>query len=155
VGPRVFLAGLVGVGGSLLSTSVMIGLKLQPTTATEAERPTLGATQEASITVGELAAPPWPSHWPPTEAASEAYFEPLVSLPRSYIKASFWPHRCHFKQAGHSNRNLRSDSELNLIFSVVRPVGTILPKFGHRIIISGIPYYCIPASFIKLKIRTV
>jgi hypothetical protein len=80
---------------------------------------------------------------PPTEAASksQAYFEPLVSLPRSYSQASFWPHRCHFKQAGHSDRNLRSDSELNLIFSVVRPVGTILPKFGHRIKISGIPYY--------------
>ena len=69
---------------------------------------------------------------------SQAYFEPLVSLPRSYIQASFWPHLWVFKQAGHSSGNLRSDSELSLIFSVVRPVETILLVFGHRIIISGI-----------------
>ena len=63
----------------------------------------------------------------------------LVSLPRSYNQASFWPHLWLFKQAGHCSRNLRLDSELSLIFSVVRPVATILPKFGHRIKISGIP----------------
>jgi hypothetical protein len=87
-------------------------------------------------------------------AASEsrAYFEPLVSLPWSYIQASFCPHLWVFKQAGHSNDNLRPDSEPSLIFSVVRPVGTTLLVFGHRIIISGILYYCIPASFIKPQI---
>jgi len=41
---------------------------------------------------------------------------------------------------------VRFDSELSLIFSVVRPVETILLVFGHRIIISGIPHYCISAG---------
>src|SRR6516165_3095354 len=32
------------------------------------------------------------------------------------------------------------ESELSLIFSVVRPVGTTLPKFGQRITMSGISH---------------
>ena len=56
----------------------------------------------------------------------------LASLPRSYIQASFWPQLWVLKQAGQFSRNLRSDNELSLIFSVVRPVETILPVFGHR-----------------------
>jgi hypothetical protein len=44
-GTEVFLAELVSVGGSLLSTSVMIGLKSLRATATAAERLTLDATR--------------------------------------------------------------------------------------------------------------
>src|SRR6516165_9538680 len=35
------------------------------------------------------------------------------------------------------------ESELSLIFSVVRPVGTTLPKFGQRITMSGISHLSI------------
>jgi hypothetical protein len=84
---------------------------------------------------------------------SRAYFEPLVSLPRSYSQASFWPHLWSFKQAGHRNGNLRFDSELRLIFSVVRPVGITLFVLGHRIIISGILYYCHPCKLHKAANR--
>ena len=68
----------------------------------------------------------------------------LRCSPRAYV--SFCTHACFcsqwwsFKQAGHCSGILISDSDSNLIFSVLRPVGTVFPVVGHRIIILGMIY---------------
>jgi len=53
--------------------------------------------------------------------------------------ASFFSHSWIFEHAGHRNSNTIPDSDSNLIVSVLRPVGTLLPKWGRRIMIAGIP----------------
>jgi hypothetical protein len=61
--------------------------------------------------------------------------------------ASFSTHasfRCHWwtlEQAGQSSGIMIPDSDSNLIFSVVSPVGTGTPRIGQRIMMLGILYF--------------
>jgi hypothetical protein len=60
--------------------------------------------------------------------------------------ASFSTHasfRCHWwtlEQAGQSSGIMIPESDSNLIFSVVSPVGTGIPRIGQRIMMLGIMY---------------
>jgi hypothetical protein len=46
--------------------------------------------------------------------------------------------RCVLPQAGQTNANRIPSMDSNLIFSVVNPVGTVLPNTGQRIRMFGI-----------------
>jgi hypothetical protein len=66
----------------------------------------------------------------PTE---EAYFSLATQAP-------FFFHLWCLRHAGQCSDSSRSDKDSNLIFSVVSPVGTGLPRIGQRITMSGIRY---------------
>jgi hypothetical protein len=55
-------------------------------------------------------------------------------------QAPFRSHLWSFMQSGQRSGIITPDSDSNLIFSVVRPVGTGFPVVGQRIIILGMIY---------------
>jgi len=65
----------------------------------------------------------------------------LEPYPFVSTHASFRSHLWSLKQSGQRSGILTSDSDSNLIFSVVSPVGTAVPSVGQRIIMLGIAGY--------------